>query len=188
MKPSEVVEIVTMIDNMNRSRDSFVEKMVADGRLKGLGELWRHELAPMDAEIAMEAVVALYTSASSLERPRPVTPKDFYDAVSNIQKRRRLATPALPEAEFVRKTPAWVKGKILAMSENDTRVWFEQKAGYDSLQRDHPETRTYVWGEQQQVPEPEREKYMERAASMTANEFDEVYEEVFGSPVDPRYP
>lgn len=181
MKESEAIEIITMIDSMNRARDPYIPAMVVSGELKNLGQLWAAELADRDAAVATEAVVALYTATASWEKSRPVTPKDFTDAVRRIEAKRRAdSAPALPEAQFERKTPGWVRGKLLALAKKDARVWPEQKPGYDSLQRAYPLHRTYVWSEQVAISEEEREQYTETARKLTSPQFANVYEDVIG--------
>lgn len=179
MTEQDVFTIVEMVDAMNRGR--YAPAMVVEGQIRNVGVLWAQELEDVDAVLATETIAALFNSTSSFDNPRPITIRDFKEVLGKIEHDRRMAQPALEEPEWVREMPAWVKGWALARSRGETRVWPQQKEGYDHLQGWNMWNRTYIWGEQGEVmPEEARQVYEERAAKLDADAFDLVFAGVTG--------
>lgn len=179
MKHEDALTICGIISDVITSRrGASLFPHGKEGEPSNLGSIWvdQIERIPEDeAELATRAAVELMTGM--VEIP---TPTDFHSIFRKMKKDRRMATPALPEPEFKREVSDWMKGKILALYRNDFRVWSEQKPGYDTLQTTNPSFRTYVWGEQEQMPEEERERYIEQASRMDSKAFDAVYLAVVG--------
>jgi len=101
--------------------------------------------------------------------------------VRKLRKDRRMATPGLPEPDFKRELPEWVKGKLLALSRDDKRVWPEQKPGYDRAQRDNLGYRTYIWAEQEHMPDDEQDRYIRESAGLTSQDFSRIFSAVTGA-------
>ncbi len=117
---------------------------------------------------------------------RAVRELEFYPRVAVllefVQIERRLAEPEPPAdrmaviPDFKRPVPAWVKAWVVARYiHNDFRVLPDQKPGYDSLQNREPAFRTYVWPDQDLMPEQQAFTYAEMGAGLTvAHVFDTV--------------
>lgn len=123
-----------------------------------------------DVQLALDGIARLARDMS--RRP---TVSDLRAAIGAIRTDRRLAEPHEPrraemgQEDFKRDLPDWVKGWAVARyAERDLRVWPEQGPGYDWMQEQYPHTRTYVWGEQEQMPEEERAAYEQRGSHITS--------------------
>lgn len=82
---------------------------------------------------------------------------------------KESAPAAATEEEFAREMPEWVKAWMVARATGDTRVLIEQKPGYDFMQLAHPHTRTFVWPEQELMPDDARAEYVAKAAQLGAD-------------------
>lgn len=180
MKREDAITICAMISDVITSRRG--EELFPhgrDGAPSSLGAIWIAQVEKVpdeDTEMATMAVIELTTGMATIP-----TPTDFH---SMLRKLKREKKPAAvldeSEPEFKRSVSDWVKGKMLALAHGDVRAWPDQKAGYDAIQRSYPDYRTYVWKEQEQMPDDEQDRYIEQAAKMTSNDFDLIYESVTG--------
>lgn len=121
-----------------------------------------------DVQLALDGIARLARDTS--RRP---TVSDLRAAIGAIKADRRISEPHEPRTSetqaFVRDLPDWVKGWAVARyAENDHRVWPQQGDGYDWMQEQYPHTRTYVWGEQEQMPEDQRAAYEQRGSHITS--------------------
>lgn len=154
MTREAAVEITTMID---RHWNLYLFAAGQTG-----AQLWIDYLMKQDdVEKTMRAVVLL--SERMKEKP---TVSDLRGMLANLYTQEQATSPALPEPKYERELPGWVKGWIVAYAKGDKRVWPQQKLGYDQLQREHDTHRTYVWPEQEQMPEAEREAYEQMGARL----------------------
>ena len=65
----------------------------------------------------------------------------------------------------------WIKGWAVARYHHeDFRVWPQQKAGYDTIQIANPHYRTYVWPEQELMPQEDADRYIAEGASMSSSQ------------------
>ena len=126
-------------------------------------KMWLRFMLEQNVILASDAVKRI----CGRQKDRP-TIADIRQMIASIAGDRLAAAPALPEPKFVRELPAWVKGWLISRSRRDLRVWPEQKPGYDSMQREHSETRTFVWPEQILMPAEERAAYEDEGAHLSA--------------------
>ena len=64
------------------------------------------------------------------------------------------------EDQYVLDLQAWIKGwAVSRYKHGDMRVWPEQRLGYDSIQRYNSGHRTYVWPDQEKMPEEQMAEY-----------------------------
>ncbi len=183
MKHEDAVTIAGIISDITASRrgqNLFPEGK--DGTPSTLGVIWIDHIAKIpdaDTELATMAAIDLMVKTTRLPQP-----SDFTDMLQKLRRDRetlgkaRSETHGLPEPDFKRELPEWMKGKLVALSHSDSRVWVEQKAGYDFLQRSTPQFRTYVWGEQEQISEEDRERFVAEGAHYTADDFRRIFQVV----------
>ena len=187
MRHEDAVTIAGIISDVITSRrGASLFPHGKDADPSNLGSIWVSQIESIDesdADLATQAAIELFTSTVDVP-----TPFDFHAVVRKLRRDRRMATPALPEADFRREIPAWVKGKLLALSRDDTRVWIEQKPGYDAAQREYPYSRTYVWSEQEPMPDDERERYLRDSTNLTSKDLSRIFGAVTGAsaPIRPR--
>lgn len=167
MKRHDAKAIVVLLnDIITNRRGASLFPNGEEGPPSNLGVIWISEVAKIpeqEAALAMDAAVALMTGTT-----RVPTPVDFREMFQKVKRDKRMNTRKLEEGEFVRELEAWVKGWLVARAERDLRVWPEQKDGYTALQADNPYQRTYVWLEQEEMPEPERLEYEKIGADLSA--------------------
>lgn len=91
--------------------------------------------------------------------------------ISDVKKAliRLAPSPEAESEEFVREIPTWVKIWLVARANGDTRVLAEQERGYNFMQVDYPFGRTYVWPEQELMPDDARTKHAEAAMRLGAD-------------------
>ncbi len=171
MKRSEATDIARILDDIIRGRrGTSLFPNGTDGPPSNLGVMWIDEIEKIDdASLATAAAVALFTDTTE-----PPTPRDYREALRKLRTDARMKAPALPEAEFKRELPAWVKGWLVARSLGDTRVWPQQKPGYDAIQTQNPAFRAYVWPDQEPMPDDQQFFYEERGLSMDAEQIDKL--------------
>lgn len=158
MTEEAALEIVAMID---RHWNMY---LLAEGSITA--KLWLDFLRQQDDVVmTMKAVARLAEQQSA----RP-TVADLRQMIRQVEGDVRATTPALPEPEYEREMPGWVKGWAVARAKGDWRTWPEQKEGYDRMQREHPHDRTYVWPDQDEMPGPERQAYERMGARMTVEQ------------------
>ncbi len=129
---------------------------------EGSIDAYARAIEPLDAALATAAVA------------RAVKELDYYPKVATLRElvriERALADPEPPAdrmasvPEFKRDIPHWVKRWVVARRHGDMRVLPEQKVGYDSLQRDDPSSRAYVWPDQTIMP---ADQWLEEADHVT---------------------
>jgi len=137
--------------------------------------MWMRYMIEQDVLLASEAVKRV----CGRQRER-ATIADIRQMVVAVASDRLAAAPALPEPQFTRELPGWVKGWLIGRSRRDYRVWPEQKPGYDSLQREHSGTRTHVWPEQNLMPAEDRAKYETEGAHLSASQIGSLLEAAVG--------
>ena len=83
-----------------------------------------------------------------------------------------VASPHVRTPEPVgRLLEGWVKGWFVARYRyNDTRVFPEQKEGYDRIQVWNPHFRTHVWPDQEEMPPEDAARYIEEGARLRPSE------------------
>jgi hypothetical protein len=163
--------IARMLDDVIRNRRGA--SIFPGGIVSNLGVIWINEIEKLDdAAVATQAVAALFVESQD----RLPTPADLKAAYRQAAYRQieQAAQPAVEEAEFVRELPMWVKGWLVARAQGDMRVWPEQKPGYDLIQREYVHDRTYVWGEQEPMPDAEQEEWEKKAAALSAAQVEKL--------------
>jgi hypothetical protein len=169
MLNSEALEIVGMLDEVIRSRRGAA--LFPGGVPTNLAIVWINEVEKFhDPGIATRAVADLYVASGE----RPPTVEDLKQAYRAIAKQRLAAKPSIDEGEFVRELENWLKGWLVARAAGDERVWPEQKIGYDELQSANHSYRTYVWPDQDEMPDEKRAEYEKRGETLTAAEAGEM--------------
>jgi hypothetical protein len=129
-------------------------------------EAYARAIEPMDARLVMPAVV------------RAVNELEFYPKVAVlrefVQIERRLAEPEPPAGRMVEhdinvRLDPWVTAWCVARYKHgDMGVLPQQKPGYDTLQRENPHYKTYVWPSQQHMEAETAAAYQAEGAGMTA--------------------
>ncbi len=174
MKHEDAVTIVGIISDVITSRRGA--SLFPNGKAdvpSNLGAIWIdvvEKYPEEDAELATRAAVELMTGMTDIP-----TVIDFKGALQKLRNDQRMKIPALPEPDFKRELPSWVKGKLVAFSRDDYRVWPEQKSGYDYLQLMNPGSRDYIWGEQEQMPGDDRLKYIEQGGRLSSEDLGKLY-------------
>lgn len=180
MRREDAVTICGIISDVITSRrGASLFPNGKDAAPSNLGAIWIDSIEKIPeehAEIATRAAVELMTGMTEVP-----TITDFRAIFGKMQRDLRMKVPALPEPDFKRELPSWVKGKLVACARNDLRVWPEQKAGYDYLQRMNSEARSYVWGEQEKMPEDAQRKYIARGEKLTSADLAKLYEDIVGN-------
>ncbi len=142
MKPDETVDIVAML----------VARWPGNHWSKDTMEAYAYALEAMDAQL---------TTAAVLRAEREL---EFYPKLATLRElvriEKALAKPEppadrMPDSDFKRDIPMWVRQWVAARAHSDMRVFAQQKPGYDSLQTQEPGYRTYVWPDQEQMPPTE---------------------------------
>lgn len=165
MLHTEALEIVGMLDEVIRSRKGAA--LFPGGVATNLAIVWIKEVERFhDPAIATRAVADLFSASGE----RPPTVADLKEAYRAIAKQRLAARPQIEEQEFVRELENWLKGWLVARAEGDERVWPEQKIGYDELQSANHTYKTYIWPEQEEMPDEMRFEYERRGEKLTAAE------------------
>ncbi len=168
MKRSEATDIVRILDDIIRGRRGT--GLFPDGQPSNLGVMWIDEIEKIDdAALATAAAVALFTETTD-----PPTPSDYRAALRKLRADARAKIPALPEPEFKRELPSWVKGWLVARGRGDLRVWPQQKPGYDDIQTANPAHRTHVWPEQTPMPADEQAAYEHEGRDLDAKALDRL--------------
>lgn len=176
MKHEDAVTIAGIISDIIVSRKGQGQSLFPegkDGTPSNLGVIWIDQIMKVpDQETEMATRAAIDLMAYTTTAPMPT---DFHSMLRKIKRDARMAMPGLPEAEFARELPAWVKGWMIAFTRSDTRAWPEQKPGADYLQRSNPFYRTYVWSEQEMMPEEDRLRYMDEGRNLTTDDFQRLF-------------
>lgn len=174
MRHEDAVTIVGIISDVITSRRGA--NLFPDGKgnpPSTIGSIWidQVEKIPEDeAELATKAAIELMVGTVDVP-----TPTDFHSMFRKLKRDKQMATPAIPEAEFKRNLTDWVRGKMLALARGDNRAWPDQKPGYDQLQVHNPDYRTYVWKEQEKMPDDEQDRLIEQGGKLTAEDFAKMY-------------
>lgn len=141
-------------------------------------EKWVAALFPFDRATVAAAILKYYETG--------VSAPEIDELVQVVEKTERLratmetGTPYVPPDDSsaydevdndLLAPPPWVKGWAVARYRHgDTRVFPEQRAGYDTAQIANPHSRTYVWSEQVLMPEEDAERYIAEGASLTTEQ------------------
>lgn len=123
-------------------------------------DAYAHAIEPWDAVLTTRAVAAAVQAVKF--RPSVAELREYV----NIE--RRLSEPDSPRPELPSiEMPRWVKGWFVArFRHDDWRAWPEQHSGFTRLQAENPRDRSYVWTDQEEMPEEERMRYEEEGASV----------------------
>jgi len=125
-------------------------------------QIWVNEMLPFDSLTAAAAILKV----RDRQRDRP-TVGDIRRVIIEIEA-SKPQSPGAPreqprqesEGEYVRDLSGWIKGWAVARYKHgDMRVWPEQRLGYDSIQRYNSGHRTYVWPDQEKMPEEQMAEY-----------------------------
>lgn len=176
MKHDDAVTIAGIISDIIVSRRGQGQSLFPEGKdatPSNLGAIWINQIMKVsdeDTETATYAAIELMVSTVSAP-----TPSDFHGMMRKLKRDAQMAKPALPESEFAREFPEWVKGKLVSYSYSDTRAWDEQKAGADYLQRSNPHYRTYIWGELEKITPEDRERYIAEGRNYTSDDFHRIF-------------
>jgi hypothetical protein len=129
-------------------------------------QAWESFLVGRDYDTTLKAYVRL----SERQRDLP-TIADFRGMIIALEADQRAAMPKIEEAEYARDLEDWVKGWAVGRYKHgDMRVWPEQRFGYDSIQRDNPHYRTYVWPDQEMMPDEEITKYTAEGSGLSVQD------------------
>ena len=129
-------------------------------------QAWESFFVGRDYDMTMKAYVRL----SERQRELP-TIADFRGMIIAMEADKIAAMPKIEEVSYVRELPAWVKGWTVGRYRHgDMRVWPEQRRGYDSLQTYEPGFRTYVWPDQEKMPDEEMEKYKAEGSGLSVRD------------------
>lgn len=138
-------------------------------------QAWVDAMLPFDSISAAAAILKV----GDRQRDRP-TIGDIRRAIIEIDAAMasrdsgdRESSGSDTEGQYVRDLPAWIKGWAVGRYKHgDMRVWPEQRLGYDSIQRYNSGFRTYVWPDQEGMPE---DKMAEYAAAGEKLSVDQVF-------------
>jgi hypothetical protein len=141
------------------------------------GPTWNEETLDAYAH-AIEPLNAQHTTAAVT---RAVNELEFYPRVAvlreYVQIERRLAEPEppadrMPYIEHGKlQPPAWIRTWIISRYRHrDFRVLPEQKPGYDTLQTHEPHFRTYVWPDQEPMPQDQAAVYAAEGAGLSVED------------------
>jgi hypothetical protein len=176
MRPVDVRKIVEMLDEVIRGRRGAA--LFREEGPSNLAVVWMAEVEKVgDADVATQAVADLFVHTPHDRIP---TPSDFRAAVAKIRADRKSATPTIEE-KLPHEMPDWVAAKLLALCEGDLRVWPQQEYGYFKLQEWSPFFRTYVWGEQEQMPGDRQEHFLGRVLELDGTQRAELMHRVIGA-------
>jgi len=129
-------------------------------------QAWESFLVGRDYDTTLKAYVRL----SERQRDLP-TIADFRGMIIALEADQRAAMPKIEEAEYARDLEDWVKGWAVGRYKHgDMRVWPEQKRGYDSIQISNPGYRTYVWPDQEMMPDEEITKYTAEGSGLSVQD------------------
>ena len=154
-------------------------------------EAWLRFFIDLDADTSTEAFTRLRDT--SPERPTMYDFRQVYMQLDRAKGEGAKHVEAHVEQAKV-EAPLWAQAKRLARADGDTRVFSDQKEGYDQLQQANPGSRTYVWAEQDVMPADVESEYRARAASMSVTEINDYVRtqgaarEAAGEPVLPDLP
>lgn len=116
---------------------------------------WADAMLPFDSLSAAAAILKV----RDRQRDRP-TIGDIRRVILEIDAAKGPAPDEQESGVYVRDLPAWIKGWAVGRyKRGDKRVWPEQRLGYDSIQRSNPGYRTYVWPDQEKMPEEKMAEY-----------------------------
>jgi len=117
---------------------------------------WAEAMLPFNSLSAAAAILKV----GDRQRDRP-TIGDIRRVIIEIEAAQGLtAETEQQEAGYVWELESWIKGWAVGRYKHgDMRVFPEQRRGYDSLQTYNSGFRTYIWPEQEKMPEEEMAKY-----------------------------
>lgn len=129
-------------------------------------QAWESFLVGRDYDTTLKAYVRL----SERQRDLP-TIADFRGMIIAIETDQRAAMPKIEEAEYARDLDDWVKGWTVARYRHkDTRVFPQQKRGYDSIQLSNSGFRTYVWPDQEMMPAEDVDRYITEGSGLSVQD------------------
>ncbi len=138
---------------------------------------WVEALLPFDSVTVATAIVKYFESG--VDHPDR---DDFLRWVREEAARPPLAHAPAYEEESDQSSPyddlgvefvlqPWVKGWAVARyRHDDMRVFPQQKPGYDTAQIANEHHRTYVWSEQEPMPQEDIDRYIAEGATLTINQ------------------
>jgi hypothetical protein len=127
---------------------------------------WTDFFQDQDFKMATQA----YTKLRDSQPERP-TIADMRKMIIKLEVDRRMAQPAIEEAEFVREVEPWVVAWAVARYRHgDMRVLPQQKRGYDALQTANPYQRTYVWPDQELMDDEAVSAYVAAGTGLSVDD------------------
>jgi hypothetical protein len=129
---------------------------------------WIEALLPFDSVTVSSAILKLYESAVN----KPTVEELIASTIAMGRVREEFEArrePRLTDANPI--LAPWVLGWAVARHRHgDFRVLPGQKEGYDRLQAHNPGYRTYVWPDQEQMPEEDVARYIEEGSALSAKQ------------------
>ena len=130
-------------------------------------EMERYGLALLDLDAALTAKAVAKAHRTEKFRPSVAVIREY---VREEQRQQTfLSKPSFLGLEEQTELQPWIRTWVIArVRHKDFRVLPEQKEGYDTLQRDNPYHRDYVWPDQEHMDAGSVAAYQAEGAGLTA--------------------